>query len=345
MLDFTELSLTLNVVFFALAALVIAIAGWKLAAQADRLADATGLGEAVAGALFLGASTSLPGIMTSAVTAWRGFPELAVSNAVGGIAAQTAFLAVADIFYRKVNLEHAAASASNILQGTLLLTLLSVPLIAVSGPDITLLGIHPASFVLLLGYVFGMRVVSQARDEPTWLPQRTHETLVDEPAADPTRGTSVARLWLAFGVTAATVGCAGWIVAQTGIAAAEKTGLSETAIGGFFTAVATSLPELVTAIAAVRQGALTLAVAGIIGGNSFDVLFIAVADVAFRDGSIYHHITDRQTFLMGLTILLTGILTMGLVRREKRGIANIGFESFSVLIIYSAAVVFMFTAG
>ncbi len=188
-------------------------------------------------------------------------------------------------------------------------------------------------------------MISQAKDEPTWLPQRTSETRVDQPIEDPTGGRGLTRLWLAFALTAVTVGGAGWIVAQTGIAAAEKTGLSQTAIGGFFTAVATSLPELVTAIAAVRQGALTLAVAGIIGGNSFDVLFIAVADVAFREGSIYHHVTDRQTFLLGLTILLTGILTMGLVRREKHGIANIGFESFSVLVIYAGAVAFMFSAG
>ncbi len=75
MIDFSQLSLTVNIGLFVLASVVIAFAGWKLAAQADRLADATGLGEAIAGALFLGAATSLPGIMTSGITAWRGFPE------------------------------------------------------------------------------------------------------------------------------------------------------------------------------------------------------------------------------------------------------------------------------
>ncbi len=342
--DFAQFPLAANVALFLVATGVIALAGWRLAGQADRLADVTGLGEALAGALFLGASTSLPGITTSAVTAWRGFPEFAVSNAVGGIAAQTAFLAVADIFYRKVNLEHAAASASNILLGTLLITLLSVPLLAASGPNVAVFGINPASIILVLGYIYGMRLVSRARDEPMWRPQHTPETRADEPDPDPLRGKSVSSLWIAFAVTAAIVGAAGWIVAQTGMAVASTTGLSETAVGGFFTAVSTSLPELVTAVAAVRQGSLTLAVGGIIGGNSFDTLFIAVADVAYRDGSIYHHISNRQTFLMALTILLTGILVMGLVRREKRGIANIGFESFSILLIYAAAIAFMFTA-
>ncbi|NIQ53654.1 MAG: sodium:calcium antiporter, partial [Gemmatimonadetes bacterium] len=40
-------------------------------------------------------------------------------------------------------------------------------------------------------------------------------------------------------------------------------------------------------MAAVRQGALTLAVSDIVGGNFFDVLFVAAADLAFLQGSIY----------------------------------------------------------
>jgi hypothetical protein len=41
---------------------------------------------------------------------------------------------------------------------------------------------------------------------------------------------------------------------------------------------------------------------------------------------------------------MIGVLLMGLVRREKRGIANIGFESFVILVVYAGSVVFMFTA-
>ncbi len=104
------------IALFIGATIVIFLAGWRLARFADRLADVTGMGEALAGALLLGASTSLPGILTSAVTAYRGYAELAFSNALGGIAAQTCFLAVADITYRHVNLEHAAASLANIMQ-------------------------------------------------------------------------------------------------------------------------------------------------------------------------------------------------------------------------------------
>jgi cation:H+ antiporter len=95
----------------------------------------------------------------------------------------------------------------------------------------------------------------------------------------------------------------------------------------------------------VRQGAQTLAVSGIIGGNAFDTLFAAVADIAYLDGSIYHAITNQQIFFITLTILLTGILLLGLLRREERGIANIGFESFLVMVLYFGAAVFLVING
>ena len=98
-------------------------------------------------------------------------------------------------------------------------------------------------------------------------------------------------------------------------------------------------------MAAVRRGALTLAVGGIIGGNAFDTIFLAFSDVAYREGSIYHAISERQVFLISLTVLLTGLLLLGLLRREKHGVANIGFESFLILVMYFGSFAFLLVAG
>lgn len=59
---------------------------------------------------------------------------------------------------------------------------------------------------------------------------------------------------------------------------ADRTELSESFVGGLFTAVATSLPELIVSIMAVRQGSVTMAVSNIVGGNSFEVIVVALAD-------------------------------------------------------------------
>ena len=295
----------------------------------------------------LGAATSLSGIVTSVTAAAGGSPELAISNALGGVAAQTAFLAVADMSYRNINLEHAAASVANLMQGTLLVTLLAVPLMALASPDINLFGIHPASIILIAAYLFGIRLISQAEDQPTWDPYDTPETKEDDPdeSEEEAEQTSLTRLWVSFLALSALLGVAGYVVAQTGVQIAAQTGISETIVGGFLTAIATSLPELVTTIAAVRRGALTLAVGGVIGGNAFDTLFVAFSDFAYRDGSIYHAITDQQVFIVALTILLTGILLLGLLRREKQGIGNIGFESFLTLALYVGAFVLLYVSS
>lgn len=113
-----------------------------------------------------------------------------------------------------------------------------------------------------------------------------------------------------------------------------RTGIASSAVGALGTAVATSMPELVTSIAAVRRGALTLAVGSILGGNAFDVLFAAMADLAYTEGSIYHHASPREPNLIVLAIILAGLMVFGLLIREKRGPAGIGIESVLVLVVY-----------
>lgn len=332
-----------SVLLFAASTLAIGIGGWKITAVVDRLADRTGLGEAVSGAVFLGASTSLSGIVTSVTTALGGHAEFAMSHGIGGIAIQTAFLAVADITYREANLEHAAASQTNLMNGVLLITLLALILLATRGEAWTVWSIHPITPVLFITYLFGMRLVHRAHMAPLWEPTRTAETRLDIPD-EPQGGRPLSRLWVAFCILGLIVGTAGWLIGRASISIVAHTGLSETIMGGLFATLSTSLPELVAALAAVRRGALTLAVGGIIGGNTFDTLLLALSDVAYRKGSIYHAAADSLIFLVGLTTLLTTILLLGLLRREKHGFANIGFESLLVLLVYGAGIVFLFLA-
>ena len=334
-------SLSINIGLFVAAAVIIALVGTQMSKVSDRLADSTGLGEAVMGAVFLGGSTSLAGIVASVTAAAGGHAELAVSNAIGGIAAQTAFLALADIFYTKANLEHAAASVTNLVQGTLLITLLSIPLIGMSGPQVAIWEIHPATIVLIAAYLFGLRLVYSSQKNKMWSPRQTKETrqeTEDESASE----NNLTQLWLKFVLYAVIIAVSGYVIAQAGVSIAARTGFSESVVGGLFTAISTSLPELVITVAAVRQGALTLAVSGVIGGNCFDLLLLGFSDIAYRQGSIYTAIANRQIFVLALTILMTGILLLGLLEREKYGVGNIGFESFLILLIYGSGVVVLF---
>ncbi len=336
------MTLSVAILLFIIAAVVIAITGTMLTRSADQLADLTGLGEALLGAIFLGGVTSLPGIVTSVVAALENHPQLAVSNAIGGIAVQTLFLSIADLSYRNINLEHAAASVTNLMQGILLLGLLSLILIGHSGPEVAIFHIHPLSFFIIFFYLGGSALISRAKDMPMWSPRLTRDTVKDIPDNDNIKGLSLRTVMIKFIFLAMIVAVAGYAVGNTGIIIADKTGLSEGLVGTLFTAVASSLPELIVAIAAVRQGALNLAVGNIIGGNSFDVLFVAFADIAYSPGSILHAIENDQIFFVALTILLTSILILGLLYREKHGIVDIGWESFLIILIYFAGNIFLF---
>ncbi len=335
---FAALPLPALIAVFAAASAVILLCGLRMTGLADRLADRTGMGEALVGGVLLGASTSLSGTLVSLSAALDGRASLAFSNGIGGIAAQTAFLAVADIVYRRANLEHAAAELANVFQGAMLMLLLALPLFALTGPDVTLLGVHPVSIILVVVYVGGLIAVRRVREAPMWHPVRTRETKPDEPEEDGAdRGTTLILLGR-FAVLLVFLGVAGWLLSQLAAELIDRYALRASVVGALMTAVATSLPELVTTVAAVRRGALQLALGGIIGGNTFDVLFLTLADVGYREGSIYHAVGMDDYFWLATGMVMTAVLTLGLLYREKQGPGNIGLESMALLLIYATAI-------
>ncbi|SFC66982.1 sodium:calcium antiporter [Tropicimonas isoalkanivorans] len=335
---FSDLSLVSLLVVFAATAGVILLCGVRMTALADRLADRTGLGEALVGGVLLGAATSLSGTVVSVTAALDGRASLAFSNGVGGIAAQTAFLALADLMHRRANLEHAAAELANVFQGGVLMLLLTLPILAWTAPEVTLLAVHPISLVLLVVYAGGVFASHRVRQDPMWEPVETPQTEQDEPEEDDTDRRPTIHLIAVFGLLMGIMGACGWTVAQVAETLTDRYALQASLVGALMTAVVTSLPELVTTLAAVRQRALQLAVGGIIGGNTFDVLFLTLSDVGYREGSLYHAVGPSDYFWLATGLLMTAILTLGLLYRQRQGPGGIGVESLALLGVYGAAI-------
>jgi cation:H+ antiporter len=323
--------------FLVTATLVVA-ASVRATGLADVIADRTRMGEAMAGGIVLGAATSLSGIVVSVTAAAGGDASFAVSNAVGGIAAQTLFLALADLFYRGPNLEHAAAEPANLFQTVLLIGFLSLPVAAMAGPEMAYFGVHPASVALAVAYIAGVRLTAAMREQPMWRPVRTADTREDEPEDAEEAGRPWHRQALEFAALVAVMGSAGWVISQIGSTVISRFGLSSSLVGALGTALVTSLPELVTTLTAVRRGALQLAVGGIIGGNTFDTLFLVFSDVAYREGSIYHAAGTEDLFWLATGLVMTVILLAGLILRQREGPARIGVESVLIMVVYGLAV-------
>ncbi len=327
-------SLPVSIGVFTGSALILLFVGIRFARVVDTLADRTGMGEAVAGAVLLGATTSLPGLITTVIGAVGGNASFAVSNALGGITAQTMFLALADLTYRRANLEHAAASVPNLIQALVLIALGALAFVGMIVPQLAVFGIHVVSPLLLLTYIGGLVLTRRSHEVPMWWPRRTRETRVDVPSREKS-DVSLTSLWVQFAWMAGVVAGTGFFVGQAGLSLVEGTGVRGSVVGGLVTSVITSLPELVTVVASVRIGALTLAVGDIVGGNTFDVLFLFVADLAYQTGPIYAAVDVGTQFLVALMLLMTAVLTVGLVARQRTGI---GFEGITLLALYAAGV-------
>lgn len=323
-----------SVVGLVLAAGVVVVTGTRITTVVDEIADRTGLGEALAGAVLLGATTSLSGLITVAVGGLSGDAQFALSNPLGGILLQTVWLAIADLYYRRVNLEHAAASAENIMQALLLIAMLSLPLLGYAMPEASVLGIHPATFAIPVLYVAGLLVIRRQRERPMWEPVQTDETVEDVPQ----EGTDASgrRLAASFVVLAGSMAVAGYVVGRAGLAVVEATPASGSLVGSTLTTGISSMSELVTLIAAVRITALTLGVGDIIGGNVFDLLQVTVADGFYRQGPVYADAGPSGLLLLAGCFLVTALLASALLLRDRRGI---GFEGVAIPAVWVATIV------
>ena len=317
--------------------------GWfgiKMTRTARDLAHESGLGEAMMGALFIGASTSLSGIATSVSAAAGGHAELAVSNGLGGIAAQTTFLALADIAYRRGQSGACRRLRREPLHGGLLdgPAQYRDPRAILPGDERPRCASRNAASAGRLRVRNPSARANARHADVVASADHGHSLGTDHPRSPtpsktpPGRVAPICRLRIGrrdVRVVARAIGSAAGtanrLVLRRWSAASSRR-------------CRPSIPELVVAITAVRLGALNLAVGDIIGGNAFDTLFVAASDIAYRDGAIYASISSAEHFWLAISLLMTGVLLMGLIYRERHGPANIGLESVILLLLYAGGV-------
>ncbi len=126
----------------------------------------------------------------------------------------------------------------------------------------------------------------------------------------------------------------GVYLARYGDALADLTGWGRLWVGTILVAVATSLPELMVNISAVRIGAPELAIANIFGANMVNMFTLAMVALVFGSQWFFSRVAAEQGILAAVAIILTGTaLLLGLF---SPGVAllNVGLGSFLVLAAY-----------
>ena len=132
------------------------------------------------------------------------------------------------------------------------------------------------------------------------------------------------------------------MLAVTGEALSEQTGLGSSWFGALFVGLSTSLPEISTVQKAVRIGMPRPAFSDIFGTNLFDLGLIFVVDLAYAGAPVLNEVGAFSAFAAALCILLTSIYLAGLVERRDQAVGRLGLDSWLVLGAYLGGLAILF---
>lgn len=127
----------------------------------------------------------------------------------------------------------------------------------------------------------------------------------DEAADGPERGLPSALALFLVGLGALVAGGKATEIGAVGIA--ESAGLSPALIGLTIVAIATSLPEVVTAVIAIRRGHADLAMGNVVGSNLFNILFVFGATTFAGEVRVPMHGWTDLVIMLAMTIALLPI--------------------------------------
>lgn len=322
--------------FFA-TALVIVLAGVPLARYGDVLGEKTGLGRSWIGVVLVAATTSLPELFTGfGATALAALPDIAVGDVVGSCMFNLLILSMMDA----IQPEPVSARAH---QGHALSTGFGLLLIGIAGlgliggtrmPAVGWVGLH--SLVLIALYFVAMRVIFKHE-------QQRREREVREVAekleyADLSVRSAVLRY---TGAAVVVVGAA-LLLPGLGAELARQTGLGEAFVGSLFIAVTTSLPEIAVSLAAVRIGAIDLAIGNVLGSNLFNLLILGLDDVFYRPGPLLAGADVSHSVAVLAVVIMYALFLIGLTYRVMTKRFVVTWDTGAMAAVYAVAVVFAY---
>jgi len=299
---------------FTLCLVIILFAGTRLARYGDAIAEKTGLGRIWIGLLLLAAITSMPELVTgvSAVALVK-LPDLALGNLLGSCLFNLAILALLDIIYRPAPILSQASSRHMMSAsiGILLIAIAAGGILAGGRfPGLTMGWVSVPGIMVLVLYIAGVWWIF--RSERGYQPQPV-------PVVSPQyEGLPAKTVYLRFALAAVAIIGAGIWLSFIGAEIAGTYGWHASFVGSLFLAITTSVPELVVTIAALRLGAIDLAVADILGSNMFNIAIITPVDLVYTPGSLLSSVSRVHLITAVVAIVMTLLVIVGLRFRQKR---------------------------
>lgn len=252
----------------------------------DMIDRTTKLSGAFLGGVLLSAITSLPELFTSiSATILIDSPSLCIGNILGSNLFNFGMLAVVILIYIKGYSAVNLSRSHNIVMLFLFLMYFAVMLnwqymadsnIIFGSNDSPYLCISITSLLLLAFYAFSVKYLAGDNGDEA-----------DEQSGDEVR---LSRRAIVVRFVAASVGIiiASIILTYITDDIAVRLNLGSGLAGALFLGVATSLPEVTSTISLFRMRNFDIAFGNIAGSNVFNFFVLAIADVLYAGGSVYH---------------------------------------------------------
>ncbi len=259
----------------------IAICLYSLGKGADMLVEEAvalsirwNIPKAIIGATIISIGTTLPEAAVSVMAAVSGNPDLALGNAIGSIITDTGLIIGISslIGHLPVSLKISRFQGRVQFYSALILFSICIP-----RPNNTGLVSRNMGFIFLI--LLALYIFSSLKNtkQPRHVEKELKDELVDEYAVKPS-SISTQLFKLVLGI--AIVIISSKILIPAVEISAIRIGIPQGIIAATLIAFGTSLPELVTAITAVRKGHGDLAVGNIVGADILNVLFVIGASAS-----------------------------------------------------------------
>ncbi len=323
---------------FIISAAVIVFSGIRLTTYADILGDRLQIGKVWIGIILLGFVTSLPEAVASLTAIVSlGSPDLAVGNMVGSNNFNPVLIVVMDMAYRRGSVTNKISfkrsHGVSALFAILLTCIVAGEIIAGARTASFMIGpVSLGSFCILVVYFLGVRVLAGMGKGGRDVPPRAGQCVSTTSPKNRECTYLYARLFLsALLVVVAAV----WL-ASTADTIAKMTGLGQTFVGTFFLAMVTSLPEMVVTISALKLGVLDLAIGNIFGSNMINMFLVFVCDAFYVKGPLLAAVSKTHALTAVLSIVLTGIVLVGIRGKHKKTIWGLGWDSVLLISFFAA---------
>lgn len=299
---------------FTLCLVIILFAGTRLARYGDAIAEKTGLGGIWIGLVLLAAITSVPELVTGiSSVALVKLPDLALGDLLGSCLFNLTLIALLDILYRPGPVLSQASSRHVMSAGLgILLTGVVVGGIIAGGrfPGLTRGWVNAPGILPLILYIACMWWIFRS--------ERRYQLQPIEAVSPQYKELPTRTVYLRFALSAIAVIGAGIWLSFIGAEIFETYGWHASFVGSLFLAITTSVPELVVTIAALRLGAIDMAIADILGSNMFNIAIITPVDLAYTPGPLLSRVSSAHLMTAVMAIVMSLLVIVGLRFRQKR---------------------------